>query len=532
MPLTHRTSSRPAAWLCAASFLVCFLGPAIVFAQDNTSASPEPVPAPPPSASQTPPPSPRDASCPISYTPPSRPWYYWWDSWCWWDRIHDRGPHQPYLPPASGSYYFRPHSLIQLRAQQAAAAAWGADPRNPYAQGILPENRHKYRVQSDVDTAAAHPSGDTSPGKSTQVAKAVPAGGEVIPWPKTLRDSRFAELRAAVEAPYRRQPDGEAEPTAADYRAISDAARKMAVALRHMAVEIPTADYLAASAFVNQLDSEAWGQMTRVAPAKFPASRSESELVIYSSTPSAETLAGPSLGPAAPTAIAAEPPAEASTDVIPWPPALCDKRFAAQRAAIEAPFRRPNAESGPTVAEYRSIADAARQMALGLRRMGPEVPAAEYLNAVAFVNQMDAEATKHFVKEAPANRPMPAAPDAELVVYTSPKPSEPQPAPSVGPVVPAVPQAAEPTTDIIKWPTTLLDRRFAVERAVVEAPYRAQANGQGGPTAEDYRRIGEAARKMALILRHMPTDVPTADYLAAMSFINQLDAEASAALRR
>ena len=93
---------------------------------------------------------------------------------------------------------------------------------------------------------------------------------------------------------------------------------------------------------------------------------------------------------AAPAAASAP---EAATDVIKWLPVLCEPRFAAERARVEAPYRRdPTGRTNPTTADYQNMIDAAGQMKAVLGRMTAEISAQDYLNAEKFLDQLAAEA--------------------------------------------------------------------------------------------------------------------------------------------
>ena len=56
----------------------------------------------------------------------------------------DLTTHLPYYPSLHGYYYFRLYSLNYLRQQQAAAARWGGDPRNPFAVDFLERAQQEY----------------------------------------------------------------------------------------------------------------------------------------------------------------------------------------------------------------------------------------------------------------------------------------------------------------------------------------------------------------------------------------------------
>ncbi len=88
-----------------------------------------------------------------------------------------------------------------------------------------------------------------------------PVATDIIPWPPVLWNSRFAEQRAAVEAPYRREAGTQATRTAADYESILEAAGHMKRLLEAMTAEISAQDYLLADRFLDQLAAEARGRI-------------------------------------------------------------------------------------------------------------------------------------------------------------------------------------------------------------------------------------------------------------------------------
>ncbi len=210
--------------------------------------------------------------CESSCTPPTTPWYYWWSTWHWFDRYHDRGQHYAYQPPLPGWYYFRPYSVSQLRAQQEAAMQWGGDPRNPYAVGNLPAPETAPRPA----TVTPLSSRQTSPNVSYEIAasyaepsvqQAAPAA-DIVPWPVILRNPRFAADRARIEEPYRRSLRGQGAPTAADYQDMIDAAAQMKATLWQMTVDVSDQDSLSAEKFLEQLAAEARDQLrASLAPA-------------------------------------------------------------------------------------------------------------------------------------------------------------------------------------------------------------------------------------------------------------------------
>lgn len=193
------------------------------------------------------------SSCGAPGTPPSSAWYYWWDTWHWFDRCHDRGQHYAYMPPLPGWYYFRPYSVGQLRAQQEAVMQWGGDPRNPYSTGNLPEIKQQPRGRSV--SAASLPSRTATP--NSQSTASAPAAAGIIPWPPVLSDARFAYERAKIEAPFRHTLQGLGNPAAEDYQGILSAVEQMKAILRQIAGEISVREGLCAERFLDQLAAEA-----------------------------------------------------------------------------------------------------------------------------------------------------------------------------------------------------------------------------------------------------------------------------------
>jgi hypothetical protein len=123
---------KSAVWTRNLLILACCLAPSSVRAAwGNGLENAEFIPAPAASSAQMSAPLPGDMPCDAAYTPLPTPWFYWWLSY------RGRGQHYAYPPPVPGSYYFRPYSLAQLRAQQQAAQDWGGDPRNPYSNKVF-----------------------------------------------------------------------------------------------------------------------------------------------------------------------------------------------------------------------------------------------------------------------------------------------------------------------------------------------------------------------------------------------------------
>ena len=79
---------------------------------------------------------------------------------------------------------------------------------------------------------------------------------------------------------------------------------------------------------------------------------------------------------------------------------------------------------------------------------------------------------------------------------------------------------------MIKWPRVLQDRRFAEQRARVEAPYRDPDAKDTRPTVADFGEMVKATEAMKEILGQMTQEISAADYLATERFLDALAAEA------
>ncbi len=97
---------------------------------------------------------------------------------------------------------------------------------------------------------------------------------------------------------------------------------------------------------------------------------------------------------AVPAGFAPSPgPPAAALDVIQWPTILQDPGFTAERARIEAPYRRtPPKLSAPTPADYRKMADTVEDMKAMLTwRLRGGINTSDFNAATTFLNQLGAE---------------------------------------------------------------------------------------------------------------------------------------------
>jgi hypothetical protein len=89
------------------------------------------------------------------------------------------------------------------------------------------------------------------------------AAANIIKWPPVLCEARFAEQRARVEAPYRRNPEKQANPTVEDYKNMIDAAGRMKTILGEMTAEISAQEYFNTEKYLDQLAAEARGRIEK-----------------------------------------------------------------------------------------------------------------------------------------------------------------------------------------------------------------------------------------------------------------------------
>ncbi|MCC6124044.1 MAG: hypothetical protein IT426_03710 [Pirellulales bacterium] len=84
-----------------------------------------------------------------------------------------------------------------------------------------------------------------------------PAEREIMIWPTLLKSAAFDELRAKVEAPFRRASADKQPLTADDYRGILQAIDEMKTKLSGMASQIVEAEYAAVEGYLNELAADA-----------------------------------------------------------------------------------------------------------------------------------------------------------------------------------------------------------------------------------------------------------------------------------
>jgi hypothetical protein len=120
----------------------------------------------------------------------------------------------------------------------------------------------------DIQLAALIASPEAGEKGEKREAKSIPvvvpaseAAPSVIPWPPALRHARFAAERKKIEAPYLRNLAGGPAPTAADFRNMIDAAEQMKAELWKMTVDLSVEETATADKFLDQLVTEARGQI-------------------------------------------------------------------------------------------------------------------------------------------------------------------------------------------------------------------------------------------------------------------------------
>ena len=119
--------------------------------------------------------------------------------------------------------------------------------------------------QQQLAQQRAMSSGSAAAAAVAQTVESIPtapqAATDIIPWPPILREPRFAEQRALVEAPYRRVPKGQAIPTIEDYQNMIKAADQMKILLDEITSDITAQQYIQANKFLDQLTAEARGRI-------------------------------------------------------------------------------------------------------------------------------------------------------------------------------------------------------------------------------------------------------------------------------
>jgi hypothetical protein len=94
------------------------------------------------------------------------------------------------------------------------------------------------------------------------------AATDVIKWPSLLQAPQFAEQRAQIEAPYRRNSKGLSAATAADYKNMIESVAQMKLILKGMTARLTAQEYLDSQAFIERLAAEARDRLEKATPKK------------------------------------------------------------------------------------------------------------------------------------------------------------------------------------------------------------------------------------------------------------------------
>jgi hypothetical protein len=93
------------------------------------------------------------------------------------------------------------------------------------------------------------------------------------------------------------------------------------------------------------------------------------------------------------------------------------------------------------------------------------------------------------------------------------------------------PAQLDPVTGRIEWPVMLAQDQFAAERGLVEEAFATRAVEGGFATSDQYLQLRQALEQMKGLLNQQIEEAPSADYLAARSFLDSLDYEAQVAVK-
>jgi hypothetical protein len=101
-----------------------------------------------------------------------------------------------------------------------------------------------------------------------RAASAPKAATDVIKWPPLLHAPQFAEQRAQIETPYRRNSKGPITPTAADYQNMIQATERMRSIVKELTANLTAQEYLDSQAFLDRLAAEARNRLEKATPKK------------------------------------------------------------------------------------------------------------------------------------------------------------------------------------------------------------------------------------------------------------------------
>ncbi len=411
--------------------------------------------------------------------------------WYWFHAYRGRQQHYPPASPIPGNYYFKPYSLVQLRAQQEMIRKLGGDPRN--LTGPMPK----------------------------------PAN-QIVKWPPALLDRRFSEHREVIETPYLRNPGQFTEPTGEDYQNMIGAVGRMRALLGQLEPEMPRSDIALAEKFLDRLADQARSHKLMIAEEASQAiARGELRSRPIDANRSPVTPASVRVPVAANRTV----PANFELTSVQWPSVLQRPQFATQRAMLETPLQRSGAH--PSLDEYRHMIEAAAQLKAMLEQPGQGITPQECIDGQRFLGRLAAEVRSQCVMhwhEQPDPLPssdglaqpsVEANPYANGGVYQQTTLQD-----AIADPVAPMQQVPFGAANPIRWPAALLDVRFEAQRTAVEGPFQNIASQPGCISPADYQAMTQAAEQMLKMLVSSQSAIDASQRLEAEKFLVRLIKEA------
>jgi hypothetical protein len=125
------------------------------------------------------------------------------------------------------------------------------------------------KARSSYQPMNLPPAGYAEPAAPPQI----PTQREIMIWPTLLKNPAFDELRAQVEAPFRRAYADKQPLTADDYRGIIQAIDGMKAKLSGMASQVVETEYAAVEGYLNEIATDAQKRLDARLPNKSPEAK-------------------------------------------------------------------------------------------------------------------------------------------------------------------------------------------------------------------------------------------------------------------
>jgi hypothetical protein len=210
---------------------------------------------------------------------------------------YDYGPYYPDINQTNAELQqaYNQERQYQAQSSMARTAAWRninqtmIDQANQQTQSMLAQRQSAkdwwYQIEAQqvasrqareaAQAAAAAKSESEDPYNNPQAAARNSAAKDIMVWPTLLRGPAFDQLRAEVEAPFRRGYADHKPLTADDYRGILRALDEMKAKLKDFSSRVVESEYVAVESYLDDLAADAQKRLEARLSPKAPADKVE-----------------------------------------------------------------------------------------------------------------------------------------------------------------------------------------------------------------------------------------------------------------